>query len=187
MSRREAKSAQPDPAQHEMTLTEHLAELRMRIIRAGLAIMVGGIVVLALYDHVLSWMLQPYQDLCARKPAEFCGRSVNPETGKVVLFNLDPLEGLTTRLKSSFYGGLILALPVVLWQVWRFIVPALHKTEREAVRDPVRARLAGPVPARMRASRYSTLEPGARVPDLAGRARTSSPRSRSASTSGWSD
>ena len=130
MSRREAKSAQPDPAQHEMTLTEHLAELRMRIIRAGLAIMVGGIVVLALYDHVLSWMLQPYQDLCERKPAEFCGRSLDPVTGKVVLFNLDPIEGLTTRLKVSFYGGLILAMPVVLWQVWRFIVPALHKTER---------------------------------------------------------
>ena len=48
-----------------------------------------------------------------------------------MLFNLDPIEGLTTRLKVSFYGGFVLALPVVLWQVWRFIVPALHKTERE--------------------------------------------------------
>lgn len=113
-----------------MTLTEHLAELRMRIIRSGLAIMVGGVVVMALYDHVLSWMLQPYADLCSRKPADFCGRSLDPDTGKVVLFNLDPIEGLTTRLKVSFYGGLVLALPVVLWQVWRFIVPALHKTER---------------------------------------------------------
>ena len=130
MSRREAKSAKPDPAQHEMTLTEHLAELRMRIIRSGLAIMVGGVVVMAMYDHVLNWMLQPYADLCDRKPPDFCGRSLDPETGKVVLFNLDPIEGLTTRLKVSFYGGLVLALPVVLWQVWRFIVPALHKTER---------------------------------------------------------
>ncbi len=33
-------------------------------------------------------------DLCERKPAEFCGRSLDPETGKVVLFNLDPIEGL---------------------------------------------------------------------------------------------
>jgi sec-independent protein translocase protein TatC len=113
-----------------MTLTEHLAELRMRIIRAGLAILIGAMVVLALYDHVLSWMLQPYEDLCARKPADFCGRSLDPQTGKVTLFNLDPIEGLTTRLKVSFYGGLILAMPVVLWQVWRFVVPALHKTER---------------------------------------------------------
>jgi len=130
VSRRGDKSPKPDPAQHEMTLTEHLAELRMRIIRSGLAIMVGGVVVMAMYDHVLSWMLQPYADLCDRKPADFCGRSLDPDTGKVVLFNLDPIEGLTTRLKVSFYGGLVLALPVVLWQVWRFIVPALHKTER---------------------------------------------------------
>jgi sec-independent protein translocase protein TatC len=130
VSRREAKSAKPDPAQHEMTLTEHLAELRMRIIRSGLAVMVGGVVVMAMYDHVLNWMLQPYEDLCTRKPADFCGRSLDPVTGKVVLFNLDPIEGLTTRLKVSFYGGLVLALPIVLWQIWRFIVPALHKTER---------------------------------------------------------
>ena len=130
MSRRGDKSPKPDPAQQEMSLTEHLAELRMRIIRSGLAIIVGGVVVMAMYDHVLSWMLQPYSDLCARKPPEFCGSSLDPETGKVVLFNLDPIEGLTTRLKVSFYGGLILALPVVLWQVWKFIVPALHKTER---------------------------------------------------------
>jgi sec-independent protein translocase protein TatC len=130
VSTREAKSAQPDPAQQEMTLTEHLAELRMRIIRAGLAVLIGAIVVMAAYDHVLNWMLRPYQRLCASKPAEFCGRSVDPTTGKVSLFNLDPIEGLTTRLKVSFYGGLILAMPVVLWQVWRFVVPALHKTER---------------------------------------------------------
>ena len=130
MSRRGDKSPKPDPAQQEMTLTEHLAELRMRIIRSGLAVMVGGVVVMATYDHVLNWMLQPYEDLCTRKPADFCGRSLDPVTGKVVLFNLDPIEGLTTRLKVSFYGGLVLALPVVLWQIWRFIVPALHKTER---------------------------------------------------------
>lgn len=130
MSRRGDKSPKPDPAQQEMTLTEHLAELRMRIIRGGLAIMVGGVIVMAMYDHILSWMLRPYADLCRSKPAEFCGSSLDPETGKVVLFNLDPIEGLTTRLKVSFYGGLVLALPVVLWQVWRFVVPALHKTER---------------------------------------------------------
>ena len=130
MSRRGDKSPKPDPAQQEMTLTEHLAELRMRIIRAGLAIMIGGVVVMALYDHILSWMLRPYADLCRGEPPSFCGQSLDPATGKVVLFNLDPIEGLTTRLKVSFYGGLVLALPVVLWQIWRFVVPALHKTER---------------------------------------------------------
>ena len=84
MSRRGDKSPKPDPAQQEMTLTEHLAELRMRIIRAGLAIMVGGVVVMALYDHILSWMLRPYAELCRSKPADFCGQSLDPATGKVV-------------------------------------------------------------------------------------------------------
>ena len=41
-----------------MTLTEHLAELRMRIIRAGLAVLVGAIVVVAFYDTILGWMLR---------------------------------------------------------------------------------------------------------------------------------
>jgi sec-independent protein translocase protein TatC len=113
-----------------MTLTEHLAELRMRIIRGALAILIGAIVVLAFYNTVLGWLLEPYAKLCARKPDGFCGESFDSKTGEVSLFALDPIEGLTTRLKISFYGGFMLALPVVLWQLWRFIVPALHKNEK---------------------------------------------------------
>jgi sec-independent protein translocase protein TatC len=111
-----------------MTLTEHLAELRVRIIRSALAVVVGAIVVLAFYDQVLNFLLQPYEDLCERKGAEFCGLSYR-EDG-VVLFNFDPVAGLTTRIRIATYGGIILGLPVILWQVWRFIVPALHAKER---------------------------------------------------------
>ena len=45
--------------------------------------------------------------------------------------HLGPLEGFTTRLSISTYGGIILALPVILWQIWRFIVPALHAKEKK--------------------------------------------------------
>ena len=72
MSRRRDKSVpKPDPSQEEMSLTEHLAELRMRIIRAGLAVLIGAIVVVAFYDRIMGWMLQPYVNLCERKPAGF--------------------------------------------------------------------------------------------------------------------
>jgi sec-independent protein translocase protein TatC len=125
---RSERAAKPDPSQEQMSLTEHLAELRMRIIRAGLAIMLGAVVVFAFYDTVMGWLLQPYGDLCERKPPEYCGRSF--EDGEVTLFSLDPIEGLTTRLKVAFYGGIVLALPVLLWQVWKFVMPALHKSER---------------------------------------------------------
>ena len=49
-----------------MTLTEHLAELRVRIIRAALAIAVGMVLIIAFYDQVLDFLLRPYVDLCTR-------------------------------------------------------------------------------------------------------------------------
>ena len=55
-----------------MTLTEHLAELRQRIIRAALAVTVGMIAILAFYDQVLGFLLEPYERLCESNP-EFCG------------------------------------------------------------------------------------------------------------------
>jgi sec-independent protein translocase protein TatC len=113
-----------------MSLTEHLAELRMRIIRAGLAVLIGAIVVIAFYDRIMGWMLRPYVNLCERKPAGFCGVSFDETSGEATLFILDPIEGLATRLRVAFYGGMVLGMPVVLWQTWKFVVPALHKHER---------------------------------------------------------
>ena len=105
-----------------MTLTEHLGELRARIIRSALAVTIGMVLVVAFYDQVLDFLLEPYRDLCSSKPPDFCTSE---------LFNFTPTEGLSTRLRVGMYGGIILALPVILWQVWRFIVPALNKKEKQ--------------------------------------------------------
>lgn len=123
------RSEKPDPTA-PMTLFDHLAELRMRIIRAGLAVMIGAIIVIALWDRVLRWLTRPYLNLCRRKPEDYCGISFDAEADVVELAILDPVEGFATRLKIGFYGGIVLALPVVLWQLWRFVVPALHKSEK---------------------------------------------------------
>jgi sec-independent protein translocase protein TatC len=113
-----------------MTLTDHLGELRTRIIRSALAIALFAILIVAFYDQVLDFLMAPYERLCASKPADFCGASVGAD-GSTRLFNFDPVEGLATRLRIGCYGGLILAMPVILWQVWRFIVPALHPREKK--------------------------------------------------------
>lgn len=105
-----------------MTLTEHLAELRVRIIRSALAVAIGMVLIIAFYDQVLDFLLQPYVDLCDRKPENFC----DPE-----LFNFSPTEGLATRVRVGLYGGIVVALPVLLWQTWRFIVPALNQKEKK--------------------------------------------------------
>jgi sec-independent protein translocase protein TatC len=108
-------------ATETMTLTEHLAELRTRIIRALLAVGLGVIAVLAFYDPVLAFLRQPYDNLCERRPDLVTNCD---------LYSLGPLDGFSARMRIALYGGLILALPVVLWQIWRFIVPALHDRER---------------------------------------------------------
>ena len=114
---RRTKLVSPDD---RMTLTEHLSELRSRIIRSLLAVVVGIIVFLTFYDQVLNFLWRPYKTLCKRKPHLVCD-----------LQFIGPLEGFTTRLSICTYGGIILALPVIMWQIWRFIVPALHKKEKK--------------------------------------------------------
>jgi sec-independent protein translocase protein TatC len=108
-------------ANETMTLTEHLGELRSRIIRSLLAVGVGVIGVLAFYDPVLAFLRQPYDNLCERRP---------DLVSNCDLYSLGPLDGFSARMRIALYGGLILALPVLLWQIWRFIVPALHDRER---------------------------------------------------------
>ncbi len=105
-----------------MSLTQHLAELRTRIIRSVLAIVLGIIIILAFYNQVLTFLRKPYTDLCKTHTTwEGCGE----------LQFLSPLEGLSTRLSIATYGGIIIALPVLMWQLWRFIVPALHAKEKK--------------------------------------------------------
>ncbi len=97
-----------------MSLVEHLTELRRRLIICAVALLVGGIIAFVLYNRILSVLIGPYTDI----------------THKKRLLITDPLEGFATRLKIAGWGGLTLASPVVLWQLWRFITPGLHKKEK---------------------------------------------------------
>ena len=104
-----------------MPIMEHLRELRSRIIRCALAVAVGMMVLLATYNPVKDFLTKPYRDLCRERPDFKCDGS---------LFSLGPLDGFSARMRICAYGGLVLALPVIMWQIWRFIVPALSKKER---------------------------------------------------------
>jgi sec-independent protein translocase protein TatC len=112
-----------------MTLTEHLAELRVRIVRCALAVTVGAVMVLAFYDPILRFLREPYTALCKERGGQFCGGI--GDDGAAILYNLGPLEGFGLRMRIGMYGGLLLALPVVMWQIWRFVVPALKANEKK--------------------------------------------------------
>ncbi len=96
-----------------MPLVEHLMELRKRILISISAVFVSAVIVFVLYNPILHFLSKPYEDVTGRE-----------------LIVTDPLAPLLVRLKVSGYGGLALAIPIVMWQIWRFVVPGLHPRER---------------------------------------------------------
>ena len=91
----------------EMTLVGHLGELRNRIIVAVLAIVVGTLIAYYFVDELMRFVTAP--------------------AGK--LYFMSPAEGFFAYLKLAVFGGVMLALPVILWQLWAFVAPALTQTE----------------------------------------------------------
>jgi sec-independent protein translocase protein TatC len=85
------------------------------------AVVLCGIVVFVFYDSVLRFLSGPYEHVCR-------GRGGSRASCKLIV--TDPLAPFIVRLKISGYGGLALSVPIVMWQVWRFIVPGLHQRER---------------------------------------------------------
>lgn len=100
----------------QMTLVEHLTELRTRIVRSAIAIAVGMLVITIFYDPIFEWLKQPYCDSVGR--------------ARCSLQIVEPTEGLGVRFKITGYGGVMIAMPVLLWQVWRFVSPGLYDKEK---------------------------------------------------------
>jgi len=130
----------PPPGAHggadgaTMTIFEHLAELRNRLLVSVLAVVLGGVAVWFLYDPVLHFLLEPYRSFLAHHKAKDISHGNLVTTG--------PLEGFATRLKICGYGGVILASPVVFWELWRFITPGLYRHEKRWVVPFVAAAVA---------------------------------------------
>ncbi|MDX1413109.1 MAG: twin-arginine translocase subunit TatC [Candidatus Promineifilaceae bacterium] len=100
------------------TILEHLNELRKRLVWAALALMVGTIISFLFAQYILDFLMTPY--------AESIG-------GEASLQTLRPTEGLETYFKVSLLTGAILAMPVILTQVWLFISPGTTAQERRYI------------------------------------------------------
>ncbi len=111
-----------------MTLIEHLSELRNRLIKSVLAVALSAIACWIFYPWILEFLLEPY---CRTFPVQdrIDSRLFGPNGG-CNLFVTDPLEPFSVRLTVAGYGGLALAMPVVLWQGWRFVAPGLYRHEK---------------------------------------------------------
>ena len=99
----------------EATLVEHLGELRARLIISLAALAVGFAVAYVFHGHLLDWLNKPLPDRL-QKPVTF-----------------SPIEPFATSVLVSLWAGLLLALPVILWQVWSFLAPAFEEHRQRSM------------------------------------------------------
>ena len=92
----------------EMSVVDHLQELRRRLIVVIVAVAAASLICYYFVDDLMKWIIQP--------------------AGK--LYYLNPAEAFFAYMKLAVFAGFLLALPVVLYQVWAFTVPALTRSEK---------------------------------------------------------
>jgi sec-independent protein translocase protein TatC len=112
-----APPAEEEAAEEGLTLRDHLLALRKVIITCLIAVAVGFLI--AFYfviDPLMQWITAPIE-----------------QRGVQVIYTAVS-EALTTKLKVSIVTGVVIAFPVIIWQVWSFIRPALYPKEQRSFR-----------------------------------------------------
>jgi sec-independent protein translocase protein TatC len=98
-----------------MSLMEHLDELRKRLIRSVIYLLIGFAVAYAFHERLYGYVQAPLDQL--HIPLNFT----------------HPTDGLNLYLKTAFVGGAILASPFILYQLWLFISPGMYQNEKKYV------------------------------------------------------
>jgi sec-independent protein translocase protein TatC len=105
-----------------MPLIEHLRELRRRVVKSSIAVMVGFGVGWAFYNQIITQLAEPVCDLkkAQAEGAASCGS----------LYINGVLGPLNLQIKVALLTGVIIMAPIWLYQLWAFIAPALHRKEK---------------------------------------------------------
>jgi sec-independent protein translocase protein TatC len=123
----------------EMSFFDHLEALRWHLVRASIAIVIFTAVVFYFYDWIFKNVIMApskptfwtYRMLCdlgaALHRSGFCIDKIN-----IHLINTEMAGQFTLQINSALLIGITLGIPYLIWEIWRFIKPALHEKERKA-------------------------------------------------------
>jgi sec-independent protein translocase protein TatC len=110
----------------EMSFFDHLEELRWRIVKAAIGVVVG---------MALCWIfIDPLMDGVFLRPIVSLNEHLPPGRPPIRLQNLQPFGQLFLYMQVAIIGGVILSLPNILYQLWAFIAPGLMPKERKYIR-----------------------------------------------------
>lgn len=122
----------------EMSFFDHLEALRWHLIRAAVAIVVITCFVFAYYDWIFDTLIMgpskpdfwTYRTMC--NVGNALGRNFCFSKFNIQLINTEMAGQFTLQINSSLLIGITIGVPYLLWELWRFIKPALHEKERKA-------------------------------------------------------
>ncbi|MBC2836803.1 twin-arginine translocase subunit TatC [Paragemmobacter straminiformis] len=114
-------TTQDDIEDSSAPLVEHLAELRNRLMWSAAAFVVAMFTVYPFAMQVFNFLSQPICKVLA-------GMGQNCQ-----LVLISPQEGFFVAINISLFGGLVLAFPVIAYQLWRFVAPGLYRSEQSAL------------------------------------------------------
>lgn len=102
--------------QRTLTIIEHLTELRKRITIALGALVVGVVVAFIFQNMLFDVLMRPLHN-----------------TGITAITTFGPTEPFMVTIKVAIYAGVLLAMPVIMWELWAYIMPALYENEKKAI------------------------------------------------------
>jgi sec-independent protein translocase protein TatC len=119
--RKAVPAAGPDG---RMSLIDHFIELRTRVVRACVAIVIGMVIAFLIWHPIFDVLKHPYCSLPLDKRKAYGGVT------SCQFIYTHPLDGFSIKLRVSAIAGVLIAAPVWLYQLWAFITPGLRHNER---------------------------------------------------------
>lgn len=101
-------------ADENMPLMEHIRALRKLLVVSAYAVAFGTVLGWVFSDKIYAYLARPVLDIVG-----------------VAFITTTPMEPMMVKLKVSLVTGVVIALPVIVWQIWSFVLPALKQTERK--------------------------------------------------------
>lgn len=114
-----------------MPLADHLRELRNRLAKAMLAIVVVTVVAAFFYNDIINFLTKPILDSvgCQQTFAQLAKSSNQKQCAEITINGL--LAPFTLALQVSLMAGVVIASPIWLYQLWAFVAPGLHRHEKK--------------------------------------------------------
>lgn len=105
-----------------MTLLEHFRELRQRVVKSAIAILIGASFGWIFYDRIINKLASPFCNLQSARTAHAqCG----------ILYINGVLGPLNLQIKVALLVGIIVSAPIWIYQLWAFVAPGLHSREKK--------------------------------------------------------